>query len=164
MKDYRNIVKVILDDVKNDLSDEEILNMILEKPIAKSSARKDLTFAQRAADNLAKFAGSWTFIIAFSVVIFGWMGLNMWYLIQPFDPHPFILLNLVLSCIAAIQAPVILMSQNRQEAKDRERAENDYKVNLKVEIIIEDLHNRIKAIEKNQKDLIEKINTLLNRK
>jgi uncharacterized membrane protein len=102
------------------------------------------TFGQRLADRIASFGGSWTFISIFLVMLVVWMGINTWVLLkQPFDPYPYILLNLVLSCLAAIQAPVILMSQNRQEARDRLHAEHDYEVNLKAEIEIRKLHEKM---------------------
>lgn len=105
---------------------------------------ESLTFGQRLADSLAEFAGSWTFIIAFAVAIAVWMALNtVIAATKRFDPYPFILLNLVLSCMAAVQAPLIMMSQNRQEARDRLRAENDYQVNVKAEEEIESLHDKI---------------------
>jgi uncharacterized membrane protein len=104
----------------------------------------DRTIGEKAADAMARFAGSWTFIIGFCVVLGLWMGLNVTgAIIGVFDPYPFILLNLVLSSIAALQAPVIMMSQRRQEAKDRLRSENDYKVNLKAELEIRHLHDKI---------------------
>jgi uncharacterized membrane protein len=102
------------------------------------------TFGERSADSVAAFGGSWTFILLFCGVLVAWMGLNMaGVLVGTFDPYPFILLNLVLSCMAALQAPVIMMSQRRQEAMDRLRAENDYKVNLKAELEIRHLHEKI---------------------
>ncbi|NDI99951.1 DUF1003 domain-containing protein [Flavobacterium sp. LaA7.5] len=102
------------------------------------------TFGQRVADKVATFGGSWTFIILFSIFIFGWIVLNIVFLSSKgFDPYPFILLNLILSCIAAMQAPVIMMSQNRQEEKDRERAQNDYMINLKSELEIRMLHEKL---------------------
>ena len=102
---------------------------------------------------MAKFAGSWAFIFSFIAVMLIWMIVNLLLASRAFDAYPFILLNLVLSCIAAIQAPLIMMSQNRQEAKDRERAENDYKVNLKNELIIDDLHRKMDLILENQRKL-----------
>jgi uncharacterized membrane protein len=103
-----------------------------------------LTTGQRIADKVASFGGSWTFIISFGVFIFIWISLNVfWFAHKSFDPYPFILLNLILSCIAAIQAPVIMMSQNRQEEKDRQRAKNDYMINLKSELEIRTLHEKI---------------------
>jgi uncharacterized membrane protein len=101
-------------------------------------------FGQRVADRVATFGGSWTFIIIFSVIILVWISSNIFLLNNKgFDPYPFILLNLVLSCLAALQAPIIMMSQNRQEEKDRERARNDYMVNLKSELEIRLLHEKI---------------------
>lgn len=98
----------------------------------------------RIADKVALFGGSWNFIILFFGILFAWMLVNSYYLLtKPFDPFPFILLNLILSCIAAIQAPIIMMSQNRQEKKDRIRSENDYKINLKSEIEIRTLHEKV---------------------
>jgi uncharacterized membrane protein len=105
---------------------------------------ENATFGERMADRVASFGGSWTFILLFAVILTLWMGLNsLWLANQPFDPYPFILLNLVLSSIAAIQAPVIMMSQHRQETKDRLRAENDYRINLKAELEIRQLHEKI---------------------
>ena len=102
------------------------------------------TFGERAADVVASFGGSWTFIGLFMAVLGGWIVLNVVGLLrQPFDPYPFILLNLVLSCVAALQAPVIMMSQRRQETKDRLRSQNDYQVNLKAELEIRQLHEKI---------------------
>lgn len=102
-----------------------------------------LTYGQRLADKIASFGGSWTFIIFFFCVLFGWIGLNLYFFSTPFDPFPFILLNLILSCLAALQAPVIMMSQNRQEEKDRERSKHDYQVNLKAELEIRMLHEKM---------------------
>ena len=107
------------------------------------SDNKKITFGQRASDKLAEFAGSWFFIIAFTLFLLIWVLINVYFLKNPFDPYPFIMLNLVLSCVAAIQAPLIMMSQKRQEQKDRERAEDDFKINLKCEIILENLHRKL---------------------
>jgi uncharacterized membrane protein len=106
---------------------------------------------QRMADRIAAFGGSWSFIISFAVVLFGWMAMNSWVLLaKPFDPYPYILLNLVLSALAAIQAPLIMMSQNRQESRDRARAQHDYQVNLKAELEIRQLHQKIDHMLSNQ--------------
>ena len=103
-----------------------------------------LTFGQRVADRVAIFGGSWTFIIVFFLFILVWMLINAFVLVaRPFDPYPFILLNLILSCLAAIQAPIIMMSQNRQESKDRLRSQNDYQVNLKSELEVRILNEKI---------------------
>jgi uncharacterized membrane protein len=106
------------------------------------------SIGQRAADAIASFGGSWTFIGLFVAVLAGWVLLNSWMLAKPFDPFPYILLNLMLSMLAAIQAPVILMSQNRQAEKDRERADDDFEVNLKAEMEIYELHEKIDRLTK----------------
>ena len=130
---------------------------------------KEITFGQKLADKVAEFGGSWGFIIFFMTFLVAWILLNVFWLSNhDFDPFPFILLNLILSCIAAIQAPVIMMSQNRQEEKDRERAKKDYKINLKSELEIRELHEKIDhliihyqqdllEIQKTQIDLLENI-------
>ncbi|MDX1431208.1 MAG: DUF1003 domain-containing protein [Gammaproteobacteria bacterium] len=105
-----------------------------------------LTFGQRIADRVANVGGSWTFIITFSAFLFAWMGLNVWLAMRAFDPFPFILLNLVLSTLAAFQAPVIMMSQNRQASKDRLKADLDYRVNLKTELEVAHLHNKLDRV------------------
>ena len=132
----------ILKDVREDMSDDELTELLLENKISVSNDKK-ITFGQRASDKLAEFAGSWFFIIAFTTFLLIWVLINVYFLKNPFDPYPFIMLNLVLSCVAAIQAPLIMMSQKRQEKKDRERAEDDFKVNLKCEIILENLHRKL---------------------
>lgn len=103
----------------------------------------ELTFGERLADKVAAFGGSWTFLILFGAVLAIWIGINATIVALRFDPYPFILLNLVLSCIAAVQAPVIMMSQNRQEAKDRLRAQHDYRVNLRAELEVRELHDKM---------------------
>jgi uncharacterized membrane protein len=115
------------------------------------------TIAQRVADKVADFGGSWTFIISFILMILFWVTFNIFYLSNKgFDPYPFILLNLILSCVAALQAPVIMMSQNRQEEKDRERAKKDYMVNLKSELEIRVLHEKVDHIVLHQhKEIVE---------
>ena len=141
--------------------DESTLHHLLENKVSKNTYRKakeQYTLGQRAADAIAHFAGSWTFIFVFIGVLLLWMIVNAVFLANDgFDPYPFILLNLVLSCVAAVQAPLIMMSQNRQEEKDRRRAENDYKVNLKTEIMIEDLYDKVNAILAKQSALEKKL-------
>lgn len=116
-----------------------------------------LTLGQRLADKVASFGGSWTFIIAFGFFLFVWIAFNVLFLHNKgYDPYPFILLNLILSCIAALQAPIIMMSQNRQEEKDRERAKKDYMINLKSELEIRILHEKIDhLIIHQQQELLE---------
>ncbi|URL59831.1 DUF1003 domain-containing protein [Luteibacter flocculans] len=112
--------------------------------------RSDLTFGQRLADNVSRFGGSWTFILVFAGVLVLWTCLNSYVLHKPFDPYPYIFLNLLLSMLAAVQAPVIMMSQNRQAAMDRLDAANDYKVNLKAELEIMGLHDKLDQIRTDQ--------------
>jgi uncharacterized membrane protein len=128
----------------------------LEREVVESLRKQEITAAniedridegrttgEMLADKVAEFGGSWTFIIAFFVLLGVWMTANVASAMRAFDPYPFILLNLILSCIAAVQAPIIMMSQRRQEAKDRRRSENDYRVNLKAELEIRHLHEKI---------------------
>ena len=147
MKENRKLLREVLKDIRHDMTDEEVLNLLADSKISENLAgeKEKYTIGQQAADAIAKFAGSWAFIFAFTGVLILWMLVNTLLAAKAFDPYPFILLNLVLSCVAAIQAPLIMMSQNRQEEKDRRRAENDYKVNLKTEIMIEDLYDKVKA-------------------
>ena len=148
MKENRKLLREVLKDIRQDMTDEEVLNLLADSKISvrPESGKEKYTLGQRAADTIAKFAGSWAFIFSFTGVLVFWMVVNVILAAKAFDPYPFILLNLVLSCVAAIQAPLIMMSQNRQEEKDRRRAENDYKVNLKTEILIEDLYDKVNAI------------------
>ena len=148
MKENRKLLKEVLKDIRHDMTDEEVLNLLADSKISVSpeKEKEKYTLGQRAADTIAKFAGSWAFIFSFVGVLVIWMVINIILASNAFYPYPFILLNLVLSCVAAIQAPLIMMSQNRQEEKDRRRAENDYKVNLKTEIMIEDLYDKVNAI------------------
>ena len=158
MKENRKLLKEVLKDIRHDMTDEEVLNLLADSKISVSpeKEKEKYTLGQRAADSIAKFAGSWAFIFSFTGVLIMWMVVNAILASKAFDPYPFILLNLVLSCVAAIQAPLIMMSQNRQEEKDRRRAENDYKVNLKTEIMIEDLYDKVNAILARQSQ-IEKL-------
>lgn len=132
-------IAVIDQDVMDAIKNNSILSENIQDDID-----ADLTFGQKIADRVAAFGGSWTFIITFFTFILIWMIINIWFLANnPFDPYPFILLNLILSCLAAIQAPIIMMSQNRQEQKDRQRGEHDYKINLKAELEIKLLSEKI---------------------
>jgi uncharacterized membrane protein len=157
MKENRKLLKEVLKDIQHDMTDEEVLNLLADSKISESPTAEKYTLGQRAADAIAKFAGSWAFIFSFTGVLLLWMVVNTILAADAFDPFPFILLNLVLSCVAAIQAPLIMMSQNRQEEKDRRRAENDYKVNLKTEIMIEDLYDKVNAILAKQSALEKKL-------
>ena len=132
----------VIESVKEQETLAENLNLEFEKSV---------TFGQRIADRVATFGGSWSFIGSFALVLVVWIGINtlsaLW---RPFDPYPFILLNLILSCVAALQAPIIMMSQNRMEARDRLRSENDYQVNLKAELEIRHLHEKLDVLLKHQ--------------
>lgn len=162
MKENRKLLKEVLADIQHDMTDEEVLNLLADSKISVNPAkeREQYTIGQRAADMIARFAGSWAFIFTFTGVLILWMVVNVLLAARAFDPYPFILLNLVLSCVAAIQAPLIMMSQNRQEEKDRRRAENDYKVNLKTEILIEDLHNKLNRVLTQQAALHKRLEAM----
>ena len=162
MKENRKLLKEVVKDIRRDMSDEEILNLLADSKISVSPEKEKYTLGQRAADKIAKFAGSWAFIFSFKGVLIMWVVLNAALAAKAFDPYPFILLNLVLSCVAAIQAPLIMMSQNRQEEKDRQRAENDYKVNLKTEIMIEDIFDKVTAILKKQSEIEKQLANMRN--
>jgi uncharacterized membrane protein len=145
-------VAVIDRDVMNAIKNNSILSENIQDDI-----EAELTFGEKLADKVATFGGSWFFIIAFFSFILIWIIINIWLLVtKPFDPFPFILLNLILSCLAAIQAPIIMMSQNRQEQKDRQRGEHDYKINLKAELEIKLLSEKIDHLLAHQnKKLLE---------
>lgn len=162
MKENRKLLKEVLKNIRHDMTDEEVLNLLADSKISISpkNEKDKYTLGQRAADKIAKFAGSWAFIFSFTGVFILWMSVNVVLATKAFDPYPFILLNLVLSCVATIQAPLIMMSQNRQEEKDRRRAENDYKVNLKTEIMIEDIFDKVTAILKKQSEMEKQLGNI----
>lgn len=154
-KSKKKIISELLHESDKELTDEELINEILSTNIVENSEKNEkISFGQKAADAVARFAGSWAFIFSFIAIMLFWMILNILLDVKAFDAYPFILLNLVLSCIAAIQAPLIMMSQNRQETKDRKRAENDYKVNLKSELIIDELYKKIEQVSEMQKKIL----------
>jgi len=143
-------IQNLLESEKGELTslDNEVLESLQRHETLSSNVDsefdKDLTFGDKMADGLATFGGSWRFLIIFGALLLVWIVLNSIMLLKkPFDPYPFILLNLILSCLAAVQAPVIMMSQNRQESKDRLRSQHDYRVNLKAELEIRQLHDKI---------------------
>lgn len=144
-----------LNDMERQVVSSISKNTVLSQEVERGEEK--LTFGQKIADKVAEFGGSWTFIISFIVFLFLWAAFNALILSEKaFDPYPFILLNLILSCIAALQAPIIMMSQKRQEEKDRERAKKDYKINLKSEIEIRELHEKLDTlILDHQQDLLE---------
>src|SRR5574341_1403726 len=168
-------VEDVLESEKGELSalEDEVIKSLRDQEILAENLNvefdRQLTLGQRVADKVAEFGGSWGFILSFGGMLVLWIAVNSIALLrQPFDPYPYILLNLVLSCLAAIQAPVIMMSQNRQEAKDRLRAEHDYQVNLKAELEIRHLTwkmdqllnhqwQRLLEIQKIQTELMEEL-------
>ncbi len=156
--------------------DQQVINSFKENKVISASLDGDnmepVSVGDRVADKVAEFGGSWTFIISFVLFLIVWIAANIFWLNNKgFDPYPFILLNLILSCVAALQAPVIMMSQNRQEDKDRERARNDYMVNLKAELEIRELHEKIdhliirkeQELVEVQRDQVEKLSFLLKK-
>lgn len=139
-------LKKLHDIVLQSIKEEDVLVSNLLNPPADKS-----TMGQKISDQVARFGGSWTFITTFMIILFVWIFYNSFVPQSArFDPFPFILMNLVLSCIAALQAPIIMMSQNRQEEKDRLRAENDYMINLKAELEVRGLHQKVDLLLEEQ--------------
>lgn len=164
-KTKKEIVQMLLkNNSLEEKDEEELLDLLVDQPISidvdKQEASK-MTRGDKVADKLSEVAGSWGFIIVFILFLLGWIILNVYILDKKSapDPYPFILLNLVLSCIAAIQAPIIMMSQNRQAEKDSLRNQNDYRTDLKSELILEELHDKIEQIIKNEKIILKYINS-----
>ncbi|RKG37510.1 MULTISPECIES: DUF1003 domain-containing protein [Acinetobacter] len=145
----------------SDLEVEVLHSMQQHELISKNvetTLEQQWTLGDRLADKIATFGGSWTFLICFTLFLIVWIAVNSIIMVKnPIDPYPFILLNLLLSCVAAMQAPIIMMSQNRQEAKDRQRSENDYQVNLKAELEIRHLHEKVDHLLLHQWDRLTKI-------
>jgi uncharacterized membrane protein len=138
VEEEKGSIEVLEDAVINSIKENDIIT------VNTKIKNEPLTIGDTIADKVASFGGSWRFIVIFFSVLLVWIVINSFFLLaKPFDPYPFILLNLILSCLAAIQAPIIMMSQNRQEMKDRIRSENDYKINLKSEIEIRTLHEKV---------------------
>ncbi len=156
-KTKKEIVQMLLKKQFDSTDEEELINMLIDEPIAvdvdkQSDANR--TFGDKLADKLTEVAGSWGFIIGMITFLGVWILLNL-YVIKNADPYPFILLNLLLSCVAALQAPIIMMSQNREAKKDRLRSSNDYKTDLKSELILEELHIEIKKIITTQNKILK---------
>jgi len=158
----RELVKILLKKEKLDEQDEqELIDLLIDQPILLDIDKQQedkKTFGDKVADKVSEIAGSWGFIIGFTAFLIFWIVLNAYILLNPVDEYPFILLNLVLSCISALQAPIIMMSQNRQNKKDSLRNHNDYKIDLKSELILEELHDKMEVILKQQKDILKYIN------
>lgn len=156
-KRKEKLVKILINNDFEVTDEDELIEMLLDNPTAIDSDKEEderRTFGDKLADKVTQIAGSWGFIIGFCVFLILWMIINT-ILIVRFDEYPFILLNLILSCIAALQAPVIMMSQNRAAKKDSLRSLNDYKTDLKSELILEVLHEQIKDIQISQKKILK---------
>ena len=155
----QEIVKMLLNQNLETENEDELIELLIDKPIAVDIDKQDKQsekIGDKIADKLTAIAGSWPFIIGFSIFLILWIVLNV-YIFKNLDPYPFILLNLVLSCIAALQAPVIMMSQNRAAKKDSLRAQNDYRTDLKSELILEELHDKMEKILANQNKILKYI-------
>lgn len=150
----KDLVKKLLKNNHIDGNEEELLEMLIDESIAIDPDKEKLSKSDLIADKFTKVAGSWTFIIVFAICLFLWIILNITNVIK-LDAYPFILLNLILSCISAFQAPIIMMSQNRQSKKDTERSRNDYRTDLKSELILEELHDKMETILSNQKKIMK---------
>ncbi len=165
-KTKKDIVKMLLHNSELDEKDEEeLLDLLIDQPISIDVDKQEeakMSFGDKVADKVSEIAGSWTFIGLFVFFLIAWIIFNGVLLSKEtaIDPYPFILLNLVLSCIAAIQAPIIMMSQNRQAEKDSLRNQNDYRTDLKSELILEELHDKMENIIDNQNKLLKKLEDL----
>ncbi len=159
-KTKKEIVKMLLNKNLEVEDEEQLIDLLVDQPIAVDVDKQDKETKQlgdKIADKLTEVAGSWGFIIGFTLFLILWILLNL-YVFTNVDPYPFILLNLVLSCVAALQAPIIMMSQNRAAKKDSMRSQNDYKTDLKSELILEELHDKMDKIINNQNKIIKYIN------
>ena len=162
-KTKKEIVQMLLKNSSLEEADEEeLIDLLIDQPISIDVDKQEeakMTFGDKAADKVSEIAGSWGFVLGFSFFLVGWVVINGVVLAEgsEIDPYPFILLNLVLSCIAALQAPIIMMSQNRQAAKDSLRNQNDYRTDLKSEIILEELHDKMELILKNQRKIMREL-------
>jgi len=160
-------VHSLLESEKGELSslEQDVVRSLREHELLSSNLEDEFeqkwSFGERLADKIAAFGGSWTFLICFGVFLVLWIGMNSFVLLwRPLDPYPYIFLNLILSCVAAIQAPIIMMSQNRQEAKDRIRSQHDYQINLKAELEIRHLHEKVDHLLSHQWERLVQIQEL----
>lgn len=157
-KDKRKIVQMILHQNLEKQDKEDIIDLLADSSVAidvDKEEERNLTFAEKMADKISEIAGSWTFIFISIIFLVGWMIINTFILKdKEIDPYPYILLNLILSCISALQAPIIMMSQNRASKKDSLRNQNDYKIDLKSELLLEDLHHKVEVLINNQNRLL----------
>lgn len=157
-KEKRKIARMILNQNLEKQDKEDIIDLLADSSIAidvDKEEEQNLTFSEKMADKISEIAGSWTFIFISVIFLITWMIVNTILLKEnKIDPYPFILLNLILSCISALQAPIIMMSQNRASKKDSLRNQNDYKIDLKSELLLEDLHHKIEVLLNNQNRLL----------
>lgn len=159
-RNKEKLIRIILNQGSIDAKEnyDELLELLIDEPIAINVDKdEERTLGEKLADNIAAIAGSWGFIFVFVCFLATWMILNL-ILVNGPDPYPFILLNLILSCIAAIQAPIIMMSQNREAKRERLKSTNDFKTNIKSELILEKLYDKVEDIIKNQEQIINYIN------
>lgn len=153
----KEIVNMLLNQNLEVEDEEELLDLLIDQPIAvdvDKTDRENSSFGAKVSDKITSVAGSWPFIITFIIFLTAWILLNI-FLFKDVDPYPFILLNLLLSCLAALQAPIIMMSQNRAAKKDSLRGSNDYKTDLKSELILEELHDKIVKLIENQNKIMK---------
>lgn len=158
-KTKKEIVKMLLNQNLETEDEEELIDLLIDNSIAVDVDKQDKDnekFGDRVADKITEFAGSWGFILGFTTFLILWIILNLT-IFKNLDPYPFILLNLLLSCIAALQAPIIMMSQNRAAKKDSMRSKNDYKTDLKSELILEELHDKMEKIISNQNKILKEL-------
>lgn len=163
-KTKKEIVQMLLKKKLDAESEEELLNLLVDEPLAIDVDKLEdanRTVGDKFADKLSEIAGSWNFIIGMILFLILWIILNV-FVIENGDPYPFILLNLILSCVSSLQAPIIMMSQNRESKKDRMRSSNDYKIDLKSELILEELHDEMKEILNNQKKIFKMLEKIDN--
>ena len=159
-KRKKDIVKMLLNQNLDEKSEEEMLDLLIDEPISVDVDKEideKMSLGDKLADKFSEIAGSWTFIILFCIFLIFWVVLNVYILTKPIDPYPFILLNLLLSCLAALQAPIIMMSQNRQSKKDTIRNKNDYRTDLKSELILEELDDKLERIMINQYKILKNL-------
>ena len=158
VKTKKEIAKILINKDIDSLSQDELLELILDESVAvdiDKECENTKTFSQKTADILTKCIGTWTFIIIFTFMIIYWIVLNSKFI--GVDPFPFVLLNLILSCVAALQAPIIMMSQNRETDRERKRNQNDYKIDLKSELLLEVLYEHVEELNKNQRMILKEI-------
>jgi len=156
-KTKKEIVQMLLSKKLDLESEEELLNLLVDEPLAIDVDKQidaNRTVGDKLSDKLSEIAGSWNFIVGMIIFLILWIILNV-FVIENGDPYPFILLNLILSCVSSLQAPIIMMSQNRESKKDRLRSSNDYKIDLKSELILEELHDEMREILVNQKKIMK---------